>query len=193
VEETLEAPHQRIEVLTEVLCGRRTVANPATVLAIRNDRSIACLAKCGDSGGSALIHKAYGRKSNRSLNAGVREYRTGQNEIWRFGTDPGSRDLDGKTQSSMNGSRSMATNIAGSKIARISTRCGSSSTMLPSKLMQLRFVPSESTNSYFEALRGYLTTQGCPSTRGRSSRCCCAPLVLWCFLPGGWKSDWRRA
>ena len=31
-----------------------------------------------------------------------------------------------------------------------------------SKLMQLRFVPSESTDAYFEALHGYLTTHGCP-------------------------------
>ncbi len=30
-----------------------------------------------------------------------------------------------------------------------------------SSLMQLRFVPSESTNSYFEALQGYLATHGC--------------------------------
>jgi transposase len=30
------------------------------------------------------------------------------------------------------------------------------------KLMQLRFVPSESTASYFEALRGYLDDHGCP-------------------------------
>lgn len=29
--------------------------------------------------------------------------------------------------------------------------------------MQLRFVPSESTGSYFEALDGYLTTHGCPT------------------------------
>src|SRR6202166_5457015 len=32
-----------------------------------------------------------------------------------------------------------------------------------SKLMQLRFVPSESTDSYFEALSGYLTEHGCPT------------------------------
>ncbi len=30
------------------------------------------------------------------------------------------------------------------------------------RLMQLRFVPSESTRSHFEALEGYLTTHGCP-------------------------------
>jgi hypothetical protein len=31
-----------------------------------------------------------------------------------------------------------------------------------SRLMRLRFVPSESTDSYFEALRGYLEDHGCP-------------------------------
>src|ERR1700686_2756091 len=31
-----------------------------------------------------------------------------------------------------------------------------------SKLMQLRFAPSESTDSYFEALQGYLEAHGCP-------------------------------
>jgi len=31
-----------------------------------------------------------------------------------------------------------------------------------SSLMQLRFVPSESTASYFQALQGYLATHGCP-------------------------------
>src|SRR5260370_386082 len=31
-----------------------------------------------------------------------------------------------------------------------------------SKVMQLRFVPSESTDSYFSALQGYLNDHGCP-------------------------------
>jgi len=31
-----------------------------------------------------------------------------------------------------------------------------------SKLMQMRFVASESTASYFEALEGYLDANGCP-------------------------------
>jgi hypothetical protein len=30
------------------------------------------------------------------------------------------------------------------------------------KLMQLRFVPSENTSSYFDCLRGYLDAHGCP-------------------------------
>jgi hypothetical protein len=32
----------------------------------------------------------------------------------------------------------------------------------PGRLMKLRFVDSESTETYFEALRGYLDMHGCP-------------------------------
>jgi hypothetical protein len=42
------------------------------------------------------------------------------------------------------------------------------------RLMQLQFVSSESTASYFEALRGYLETHGAPSTR-TSTRCFASP------------------
>jgi hypothetical protein len=38
-----------------------------------------------------------------------------------------------------------------------------------SSLMQRRFVPSESTGSYFEALQGYLATHGCPVASTRTS------------------------
>jgi transposase len=65
---------QRIEVLTDVLAGRRTVAAAATVLAISERQMYRLLAKYEDGGGSALIHKARGRQSNRSLNAGIRRY-----------------------------------------------------------------------------------------------------------------------
>ena len=37
------------------------------------------------------------------------------------------------------------------------------------KLMQLRFVPSESTSSYFDCLRGYLDAHGCLSRSTRTS------------------------
>jgi transposase len=66
---------QRIEVLTDVLAGRRTVAAAATVLAVSERQMYRLLAKYEDGGGSALIHKARGRQSNRSLNAGIRRYR----------------------------------------------------------------------------------------------------------------------
>jgi transposase len=65
---------QRIEVLTDVLAGRRTVAAAATVLAISERQMYRLLAKYEDGGGSALIHKARGRQSNRRLNAGIRKY-----------------------------------------------------------------------------------------------------------------------
>ncbi|MDX6462558.1 MAG: hypothetical protein QOJ51_3806 [Acidobacteriaceae bacterium] len=65
---------QRIEVLTDVLAGRRTVAAAATVLAVSERQTYRLLAKYEEGGGSALIHKARGRTSNRSLNAGIRRY-----------------------------------------------------------------------------------------------------------------------
>jgi hypothetical protein len=67
---------QRIEVLTDVLAGRRTVAAAATVLVV-SERQMYRL------GGSALIHKARGRTSNRSLNVGIRQIcrRAGQDSI----------------------------------------------------------------------------------------------------------------
>jgi hypothetical protein len=47
---------QRIEVLTNVLAGRRTVAAAATVLAISERQMSRLLAKHEDGGVSALIH-----------------------------------------------------------------------------------------------------------------------------------------
>jgi transposase len=54
---------QRIEVLTDVLAGRRTVAAAATVLAVGERQMYRLLAKYEDGGGSALIHKARGKTS----------------------------------------------------------------------------------------------------------------------------------
>jgi transposase len=65
---------QRIEVLTDVLAGRRTVAAAATILAVSERQMYRLLAKYKDGGGSALIHKSRSRTSNRSLNAGIRRY-----------------------------------------------------------------------------------------------------------------------
>jgi Helix-turn-helix domain len=45
---------QRIEVLTDVLAGRRTVAAAATVLAVSERQMYRLLAKYEDGGGSAL-------------------------------------------------------------------------------------------------------------------------------------------
>jgi transposase len=69
-----ERDPQRIEVLTDVLAGRQTVAAAATVLAVSERQLYRLLAKYEDGGGSVLIHRARGRTSNRTLNAGIRKY-----------------------------------------------------------------------------------------------------------------------
>ena len=63
-----------IELLTDVLARRRTVAAAATVLAISERQIYRLRAKYEDGGSSALIHKTRGRQSNRSLNAGIRTF-----------------------------------------------------------------------------------------------------------------------
>jgi hypothetical protein len=65
---------RRIEVLTEVLSGRRTVASAAIVLAITARQVNRLLIRFREDGGGGLIHKARGQSSNHSLSAGVREY-----------------------------------------------------------------------------------------------------------------------
>ncbi len=51
---------QRIEVLTEVLAGRRTVGSAATVLAISERQVNRLMVRYRDGGGGALIHQAPG-------------------------------------------------------------------------------------------------------------------------------------
>ena len=48
---------QRIEVLTDALAGRRTVAKAGTVLALSERQMYRLLAKYEAGGGAALIHK----------------------------------------------------------------------------------------------------------------------------------------
>ncbi|HEY2468023.1 MAG TPA: helix-turn-helix domain-containing protein, partial [Terracidiphilus sp.] len=65
---------QRIEVLSEVLAGRRTVAAAASVLEVSERQAYRLLALYQEEGGSGLVHKARGRESNRSMNPGIRKY-----------------------------------------------------------------------------------------------------------------------
>ncbi len=65
---------QRIEVLTEVLGGRRTAGSAAAVLGLSVRQTHRLLMRYGDGGGGALIHRARGRTSNNQLASGVREY-----------------------------------------------------------------------------------------------------------------------
>ncbi len=65
---------RRIEVLSEVRAGRRTVAAAAAVLAVSERKAYRLLARYERDGGSGLTHKARGRTSNRSRNEGIRRY-----------------------------------------------------------------------------------------------------------------------
>jgi len=65
---------RRIEVLSDVRAGRRTVAAAAAVLSISERQAYRLLARYDADGGGGLIHKARGRTSNRSRNEGIRKY-----------------------------------------------------------------------------------------------------------------------
>jgi transposase len=190
---------QRIEVLTDVLAGGRTVAAAATVLAVSERQTYRLLAKYEDGGGSALIHKSRGRTSNRSLNAGIRRYavelvrtryadfgptlateillekhdlRVGRETLRRWMVADGLW-LSRKQRRAFHQPRLRREHygeliqIDGSEHRWFEDR-GAPCTLLvfiddaTSRLMRLRFVPSESTDSCFEALRGYLDAHGCP-------------------------------
>ena len=62
---------RRIEVLSDVGAGRRTVAAGAAVSAVSERQAYRLLARYEMDGGSGLIHKARGRTSNRSRNEGI--------------------------------------------------------------------------------------------------------------------------
>ena len=64
---------RRIEVLSDVRAGRRTVAAVAAVLAVSERQAYRLVARCRDGGGGALIHKSRGRPASNKLGQGVRE------------------------------------------------------------------------------------------------------------------------
>ena len=191
---------RRIEVLSEVRTGRRTVAAAAAVLAVSERQAYRMLAKYELDGGSGLIHKARGRVSNRSRNEGIRKYAVElvKTRYADFGPTLAAEVLLDKHQLQVGRetlrrwmmaeglwlSRTQRRTFHQPRLRRESygeliqidgsdhrwfEQRGEPCTLLvfiddaTSKLMQLRFVPSESTNSYFAALDGYLTTHGCPT------------------------------
>ena len=190
---------QRIEVLTEVLAGRRTTESAAAVLDVSMRQVQRLLNRYRDGGGGALVHQARGRASNYQLSAGLREYTVDlvrQNYrdfgptlaaevlLERHGVEV-SREtmrkwmveaglwLSRKQRRTFHQPRlrresyGELVQIDGSEHRWFEGR-GEPCTLLvfiddaTSRLMQLRFVPSESTASYFETLRGYLDAHGCP-------------------------------
>jgi len=63
-----------IQVLTEVLAGRRTVVSAAAVLALGVRQTFRLLARYQEGGGGALVHKARGRTSNNCFTGGFQRW-----------------------------------------------------------------------------------------------------------------------
>ena len=64
----------RIDVLGEIVAGRRTTESAAAVLAVSVRQAQRLLSRYKDGGGAALIHKARGRTAHNKVADGVREY-----------------------------------------------------------------------------------------------------------------------
>jgi len=190
---------QRIEVLTEVLAGRRTVGSAAAVLGLSVRQTHRLLVRYGDGGGGALIHRARGRSSNNHLEPGVREYvlelirrqyrdfgptlateallerhgiTIGRETVRKWMVEDGLW-LSRKQRRTFHQPRlrresyGELVQIDGSQHRWFEDRDEPCTLLVfiddaTSRLMQLRFVPSESTTSYFQALQGYLDAHGCP-------------------------------
>jgi hypothetical protein len=190
---------RRIEVLTEVLSSRRTVASAAVVLAITARQISRLLIRFREDGGGGLIHKGRGQSSNHSVSAGVREYALELVKLkyGDFGPTLAAEVLLAKhdiqvgretlrswmLEEGLWQSRKQRRSFHQPRLRRESygeliqidgsdhrwfEQRGEPCTLLvfiddaTSKLMQLRFVPSESTDSYFAALKGYVNEHGCP-------------------------------
>jgi transposase len=190
---------KRVEVLSEVQSGRRTVAAAASVLGVSERQAYRLLARYQENGGFGLVHRARGRESNRSHNPGMRKYavelvkahyadfgptlatealeqrhsiRVGRETLRRWMIAEGVW-LSRKQRKTFHQPRlrresyGELVQIDGSEHRWLEDRAEPCTLLVfvddaTSKLMQLRVVPSESTESYFAALRGYLNEHGCP-------------------------------
>src|SRR5258708_14153637 len=65
---------RRIEILTEVLAGLRTVASAAVVLAITARQVNRLLIRFREDGGGGLIHRGPGQSSNHPLTPEIRAH-----------------------------------------------------------------------------------------------------------------------
>ncbi len=190
---------QRVEVLTEVLGGRRTAASAASVLDVSERQVWRLLRRYRTGGAGALAHQARGRPSNNRLGAGVREralelvgkhYRDfGPTLAAEMLAEKHGLEVSRETlrhwmvEAGLWLSRRQRRQFHPPRLRR--ERCGEliqidgsehrwfedradPCTLLvfiddaTGRLMQLRFVASESAFSYFEALEGYLAAHGRP-------------------------------
>jgi transposase len=190
---------QRIEVLVEVMRGRRGLASAATVLALSTRQVHRLLQRYREHGAGGLVHRARGRPANNRIDDAVREHAI---ELVRtsypdFGPTLAAEMLAEKhglmvsretlrtwmTAAGLWLSRRQRrrlhqprlrreclgelVQIDGSEHRWFEDRADPCTLLVfiddaTGRLMQLRFVPSESAFSYFEALQGYLEAHGRP-------------------------------
>jgi hypothetical protein len=190
---------RRIDVLSEVLSGRRTVGSAAAVLEMTPRQARRLLARLRDGGGGAIGHRLRGRPSNRRIEPEVASYAI---DLVRERYADFGPSLAAEKLAELHGLKVSAETLrkwmiaAGLWLSRKQRRTfhqprlrresfgeliqidgsehrwfedrAAPCTLLvfiddaTGRLMQLRFVDSESTDSYFEALHGYLEMHGCP-------------------------------
>jgi hypothetical protein len=190
---------RRIEVMSEVLGGRRTIASAAATLTISVRQVHRLLCAYRSDGAGAIAHKARGRPSNNRIQDGIREYAL---ELVRihyrdFGptlaaemlADKHSLAVSRETLRKWMASAGLwlsrrqrrtfhqlrlrreaygeLVQIDGSDHRWFEDRAEPCTLLVfiddaTGKLMQLLFVVSESTFSYFDALRLYLNAHGSP-------------------------------
>jgi len=189
----------RVEVLSKVVDGRRTVAEAASILGMSKRQVQRLLVRFRRDGAGSIRHRGRGQRSNNQKSAGVRDYALSliRETYSDFGPTLATEKLaevHGLTVSRETVRKWMIEEgIWLSKAARRTfhqprsrreaygeliqidgsdhhwfedraERC----TLLvfiddaTSQLMELRFVPSESTFSYFSALESYLAKHGRP-------------------------------
>lgn len=190
---------QRVQVLSEVLHGRRTTASAAAVLDVTPRQVRRLLDRLRDGGGSAITHRLRGRASNRRIAPEIRSYamelvreryvdfgpalaaeklvelhdlKVSSETLRRWLIDAGlwlSRKQRRRFHQPRLRRESMGEliQIDGSEHRWFENRARPCTLLVfiddaTGRLMQLRFVESESTETYFAALRGYLETHGCP-------------------------------
>ena len=190
---------QRVEVLSQILVGRVTVASAAGVLALSRRQVHRLLNAYCDGGAEALRHQARGRRSNRALADGLREIvlDTVQERYADFGPTLAAEMLQERhglavsretlrhwmIEAGLWLSRTQRrrfhqprlrreclgelVQIDGSEHRWFEDRSGPCTLLVfiddaTGRLMQLRFVTSESAFSYFDALRAYLDAHGRP-------------------------------
>jgi transposase len=190
---------RRIEVLTEVLSGQRTIASAAILLSVSTRQVNRLLHKFREDGAGALIHKGRGQASNHRLAPDLRTHaleliktkyadfgptlaveilldkhalKVGRETLRTWMVEDGIW-LSRKQRRSFHQPRlrrecvGELVQIDGSDHRWFENRAEPCTLLVfiddaTSRLMQLRFVPSESTESYFEALQQYLNAHGCP-------------------------------